>query len=115
MRISYASGPARVVYTGGTPQAGAPSTTVDLHDGWTVQGFGTPVTAGTLGDGNAVALLIVGCALSALLGLLVFVLGAGRPPAPAPEPKAPQAEAPRLRRLPSKTSTTPSPGCPTAR
>jgi len=96
VRISYASGPARVVYTGGTPQAGAPSTTVDLHDGWIVQGFGTPVTAGTLGDGNAVALLIVGCALSALLGLLVFVLGAGRPPAPAPVPKAPEPEDPEV-------------------
>jgi diguanylate cyclase (GGDEF)-like protein len=86
VRISYSSGAARVVYTGGLPQAAAPSTTIDLHDGWIVQGFGTPVAAGTLSDDNALALLIVGCALSALLGLLVFVLGAGRPPAPATEP-----------------------------
>ncbi len=116
VRISYSSGAARVVYTGGLPQAAAPSTTIDLHDGWTVQGFGTPVPAGTLSDGNALALLIVGCALSALLGLLVFVLGAGRPPAPARRPYACRRRRSATRpSLPPRTSTTPSPGCPTAR
>ncbi len=100
VRVSYSNGPARVVYTGGTPQPGAPSTTAKLHDGWTVQGFGTPVTAGTLNDGNALALLILGGVLSALLGMLVFVLGTGRPPAAvaaeashAPDEEAPEAPA----------------------
>ncbi len=97
VRLSYASSSATVVYNGGTPQPGAPSTTIDLHNGWTVQGFGTPVAAGSLTDGNALALLIVGCVLSALLGVLVLLLGDGRPPAPAPtprrvsQPKAPAA------------------------
>jgi diguanylate cyclase (GGDEF)-like protein len=95
VRVSYSNGPARVVYTGGTPQPGAPSTTANLRDGWTVQGFGTPVTTGTLNDGNALALLILGAVLSALLGMLVFVLGTGRPPAEvaAQAPDAPDEEA----------------------
>jgi diguanylate cyclase (GGDEF)-like protein len=79
VRVSYSNGPARVVYTGGTPQPGAPSTTTNLRDGWTVQGFGTAVSTGMLSDGNALALLILGGVLSALLGMLVFVLGTGRP------------------------------------
>jgi diguanylate cyclase (GGDEF)-like protein len=100
VRVSYSSGPARVVYTGGTPQPGAPSTTTNLHDGWTVQGFGTPVTTGTLNDGNALALLILGGMLSVLLGMLVFVLGTGRPPG------AVAAEAPKA--TPQQTPETPA-------
>ncbi len=81
--------------TAAAPQPGAPSTTIDLHNGWTVQGFGTPVAAGSLSDGNALALLIVGCVLSALLGLLVLILGDGRPPSSAPaQPRAPKTKAP---------------------
>jgi diguanylate cyclase (GGDEF)-like protein len=102
VRLSYASGSASVVYNGGTMQPGVPSTTIDLHDGWTVQGFGTPVTAGTLNDGNALALLIVGCALSALLGLLVLVLGDGRPAAPVPAPKTPKAKPPAAPAAPAE-------------
>jgi diguanylate cyclase (GGDEF)-like protein len=98
VRVSYSNGPARVVYTGGTPQPGAPSTTANLRDGWTVQGFGTPVTTGTLNDGNALALLILGAVLSALLGMLVFVLGTGRPAAAvaAEAVDAPDDEAPEI-------------------
>ncbi len=95
VRLSYASSSANVVYNGGSAQPGAPSTTIDLHNGWTVQGFGTPVAAGSLSDGNALALLVVGCVLSALLGLLVLILGDGRPPSSAPaQPRTPKTKAP---------------------
>ncbi|HEV3034096.1 MAG TPA: EAL domain-containing protein [Solirubrobacteraceae bacterium] len=78
--LTYHSGSTRLAFAGGTPQAGAQSTTIALHNGWTVQSF-TGVPANTvLGDGDALALLIVGCVLSALLGVLVFLLGGGRAP-----------------------------------
>lgn len=102
VRLSYASSSATVVYNGGTAQPGSPSTTIDVHNGWTVEGFGTPVSAGSLTDGNALALLIVGCVLSALLGVLVLILGDGRPSAPEPaprrvsQPEAPEAPAEEL-------------------
>jgi diguanylate cyclase (GGDEF)-like protein len=78
--LTYHSGSTRLAFAGGTPQAGAQSTTIALHNGWTVQSF-TGVPANTvLDDGDALALLIVGCVLSALLGVLVFLLGGGRAP-----------------------------------
>ncbi len=78
--LTYHSGSTQLAFAGGAPQAGAQSTTIALHNGWTVQSF-TGVPANTvLGDGDALALLIVGCVLSALLGVLVFVLGGGRAP-----------------------------------
>jgi diguanylate cyclase (GGDEF)-like protein len=78
----------------GTPPAGAQSTTLELHNGWTVQSFAVASAAGVLNDGGALALLIVGCVLSALLGLLVFVLGSGRGPARTPAPAAKTREVP---------------------
>ncbi len=50
------------------PQPGAQSTTIELHNGWTVQSFAAASGTGVLSDGSALALLIVGCLLSALLG-----------------------------------------------
>jgi diguanylate cyclase (GGDEF)-like protein len=73
-----------LLLAGGTRQPGAQTATVGLHDGWTVTSFGPALTTGVLGDGDAVALLIGGILLSALLGLLAFVLGTRRPPAPVP-------------------------------
>jgi len=85
-----------LLFTSGTPQAAAQSTTASLHDGWTVTSFGAPAGAGVLTDGDSLALLLAGILLSALLGLLVFALGTRHPPAPAltpapappPKPKA---------------------------
>jgi len=81
-RLRYKTGASNLVFASGTPQPGAQSTTTDLHNGWTMKTFGpSPAGSGVLTNGNSLALLIVGILLSALLGLLVFVLGGGRSPA----------------------------------
>jgi len=79
VRLRYKSGSSNVVFKSGIPQPGAQSRAINLHNGWTVRTFGpSPAGADVLTDGNALALLIGGCLLSVLLGLLVFVLGTGR-------------------------------------
>jgi len=80
VRLSYRTSSANLAFAGGTPQPGAQSTTIELHNGWTVQSFAAASGTGVLSDGSALALLIVGCVLSALLGLLIFLLGGGRTP-----------------------------------
>jgi diguanylate cyclase (GGDEF)-like protein len=84
VRARYRIGSSSVVFTSGTPQSGAQSIATNLHNGWTVRSFGPAAGAGLLTDGYALALLIGGCLLSVLLGLLVFVLGGGRARVPAP-------------------------------
>ncbi len=84
LRLRYKTSSSNVAFASGAPQPGAQSNSVDLHNGWTVRTFGpTPAGADVLTDGDALALLIVGSLLSVLLGLLVFILGAGRPAASA--------------------------------
>jgi diguanylate cyclase (GGDEF)-like protein len=115
LSLAFHSSSANVTFLGRTPQRGAPVTTTALHNGWTVQSFGAPVNGAVSTDGNSLALLIVGCVLSALFGAFVFVLGAGRGAAPgtatvAPSPREsqPQAQAPveelydKLTGLPSR-------------
>ena len=82
-----------LVFTGGTPAAGAQSTTIGLHDGWTVTSFTAATGPSVLGDEDALALLVAGTLLSALLGLLVFSLGSPRPSAKATAPPQPPTEA----------------------
>jgi diguanylate cyclase (GGDEF)-like protein len=97
VRLGYRTRSASFEFASGTPRSGAQSTTVELHNGWTVQSFAAVPSASVLSDGDALALLIVGCVLSALLGLLVFVLGGGRGPVAvrAPQPrKTPTETAP---------------------
>ncbi len=86
VRVRYRAGRSNVVFASGAPQSGAQSVTTDLHDGWTVRSFAPAAVASVLADGHAVALLIAGCVLSALVGLLVFFLGAGRAPELVPTP-----------------------------
>jgi diguanylate cyclase (GGDEF)-like protein len=78
--LSYRTRSANLRFASGTPQPGAQSATIDLHNGWTAKSFAAVRGTSVLSDGSALALLIVGCVLSALLGLLVFVLGGGRGP-----------------------------------
>jgi diguanylate cyclase (GGDEF)-like protein len=96
VHLRYRAGSSNVVFTSGASQPGAQSSTTNLHNGWTVRSLGpAPAGAGVLTDGNAVAVLIAGILLSALLGLLVFVLGGPRAQARAPRPKTrelPQAD-----------------------
>lgn len=67
-----------VVFTSGEAPRGAQSATTDLHNGWTVETFGTVTPGGVLGNGSSLALLLTGMALSVLLATLVLVLGTGR-------------------------------------
>jgi diguanylate cyclase (GGDEF)-like protein len=76
----------------GSPQAGAQTTTIGLHDGWAVTSFGPTIATSVFADGDALALLIGGILLSGLLGLLVFVFGT----------RSPQASAPEIRELPAE-------------
>jgi diguanylate cyclase (GGDEF)-like protein len=95
VQMAFHSSTASAAFAGGSVAPGVPSTSVDVHDGWTVRGFGAAVSTGVVNDGGALALLIVGCVLSALLALLVLVLGGGRPagaPARAPQPRETPAE-----------------------
>jgi len=84
LRIRHSGGSPAVTFTGGTPHVGDHSRITKLHNGWSVRTFEPAAAgAGTLEDNSALALLIAGSLLSVLLGLLVFILGAGqtRPPA----------------------------------
>jgi diguanylate cyclase (GGDEF)-like protein len=84
VRVRYRAGSTNAVFAAGAPPSGAQSTTIALHDGWSVRSFAAPVGAGVFADGSALVVLIGGILLSALLGLLVFLIGIRRRPAPQP-------------------------------
>jgi diguanylate cyclase (GGDEF)-like protein len=94
--IAYRTGSANLAFASGTAQPGSQSTTLTLHNGWTVQSFAAVAGTGVLSDAPALALLIVGCVLSAMLGVLIFVLGGGRTPllVRVRVPQAPASSAP---------------------
>ncbi|HMD56442.1 MAG TPA: EAL domain-containing protein [Solirubrobacteraceae bacterium] len=93
VRLSYKRGTSNATFALGTPQTGAPSATTSLHEGWTVESFGAPVSSDVLSDPEARGLLIAGCLLSLLLGVLIYVLGSGRPGGAAPRrPGAPRGQ-----------------------
>jgi diguanylate cyclase (GGDEF)-like protein len=77
-RLRYQAGATSVVFTSGTPAAGAQSTTSNLQGNWSLESFLPLGSSGVAGDGRALALLIGGCALSLLLGLLIALLGLAR-------------------------------------
>jgi hypothetical protein len=80
VRLRYGAGSATsVAFTGGAPRPDAQSATLALHNGWTARTFGAPADASVTADGKALGLLIGGTLLSALLGMLIFIVGAGRP------------------------------------
>jgi diguanylate cyclase (GGDEF)-like protein len=81
-----------VLFSSGAPQAGAQSATVNLHNGWSVTSFAAPASADVFSDGTALAVLIGGILLSALLGLIVFLLGS---------PRSSSTPAPKTRTVPN--------------
>ncbi len=85
VRLRYRTGPVSVAFTEGTSQRDAQSMATNLQNGWAVRSFGGPAGGGVFTDGDALALLIGGIVVSALIGLLVFVLGTARPQAPVLE------------------------------
>jgi diguanylate cyclase (GGDEF)-like protein len=106
-RLRYRAGSANIVFSSGTPQTGAQSLATSLHGGWTLRSFGPAVAAGVFADGHAVAVLIAGCVLSVLAGLLVFFLGSG--PARVLAPASPSAP---VRKVPHEDLYDPLTGLP---
>jgi diguanylate cyclase (GGDEF)-like protein len=80
LRITYNAGNANYNFSYNATRPGAQSTTIVLHNGWTVQSSTAVPATSVLDDSSALALLIVGCVLSVLLGLLVFLIGGGGVP-----------------------------------
>jgi PAS domain S-box-containing protein len=68
--FSYQGGSSNASFHAGKAPGGAQSTTIDLHNGWTVQTAGGGRVGGILGDWNALAVLMSGIVLSLLLALL---------------------------------------------
>ena len=78
VRFRYGAGASHVTFTSGTAAAPTQSTTIDLHNGWTVQSSTAAVRSGLGDDWQALALLVGGSLLSLLFGALVLVLATGR-------------------------------------
>lgn len=76
--FGYGAPGAHVSFASGSAPRDAQTTTISLHNGWTLESFSGETVSGTLADGHAFVLLAGGILLSALLGLLVLVLGTGR-------------------------------------
>jgi diguanylate cyclase (GGDEF)-like protein len=76
--LQYGGPSSRVEFSAGSRSPRAQRAITNLDNGWTVETFGPAINTGVLSDEGAIRLLVVGCMLSALLGILVFVLGTGR-------------------------------------
>ena len=74
----YADGTSTANFTAGSAASGAQTVMDNLHNGWTVETFGSVQSGGLFSNPNARATLLAGIALSLLLGALVLVLGTGR-------------------------------------
>jgi diguanylate cyclase (GGDEF)-like protein len=85
-RLRHRAGSSRVTFTSGTPAGGAQSTTTNLQNGWSLKSFLPLGATGVAADGRALGLLIGGCLLSVLLGLLIALLGFARGGRPAVRP-----------------------------
>ena len=78
VKFSYDSLQSHVTFDSGHAPPGAQSSKIDLHNGWTVQSYGTAAVGGVFGDPPALTMLIGGVLLSIVFGLLLLVLGTGR-------------------------------------
>jgi diguanylate cyclase (GGDEF)-like protein len=76
--LRYGTGTSPIVFHGGVIANGATSAIVSLHNGWTVETFGSVKDGDVFSDANAFTLLLVGIALSLLLGVVIYLLGTGR-------------------------------------
>ncbi len=74
----YNEAGSKIAFTSGPVPRAAQNTTIDLHNGWTVQTFTAAPSAAVFAHWNAIALLGGGLLLSFVLGLLVLVLATGR-------------------------------------
>jgi diguanylate cyclase (GGDEF)-like protein len=72
------TGNSKVTFTGGSAPAHAQSTSIDLHNGWHVEVLAAANGGSLLTDGNSSALLFGGILFTALLAVLIYVLGTSR-------------------------------------
>jgi diguanylate cyclase (GGDEF)-like protein len=78
VKFQFSSGGITGIFRAGAAPAGAHVRNVDLHNGWKVAIYGALDNGGIFSNVNALALLLVGLALSLLLGAMIWVLGTGR-------------------------------------
>jgi diguanylate cyclase (GGDEF)-like protein len=76
--FAYRSGSSDVSFRAGSAPRGARSVSTDLQNGWTVTTAAAVADGGVFANADSGGFLILGLALSVLLGVLVFVLGTGR-------------------------------------
>ncbi|HWX74833.1 MAG TPA: sensor domain-containing diguanylate cyclase, partial [Solirubrobacteraceae bacterium] len=80
VRVRHRSGSSSVVFALGSASPGSPTVSLNLGGGWSARATGPRVTSGVFGYASATWVLAGGCALSALLGVLVLALGGTRRP-----------------------------------
>ena len=76
--LRFGTGASAVSFESGRAPVNAQPMTINLHDGWRVRTLAPSISGSLFGDDDALALLLVGALLSALLGALIYVLGTGR-------------------------------------
>ena len=74
----YHSTSSNAVFRAGQAPSEAQSSTIVLHNGWTVETFGARADDGVFADGNALTVLLGGISVSVLLAALMLVLAQGR-------------------------------------
>jgi len=75
--LRYHDPTSAVTFRSGSPHGSARST-VDLHNGWTVETSGAIAAGGVLANADALTVLLAGIVVSVLLSALVLVLATGR-------------------------------------
>jgi diguanylate cyclase (GGDEF)-like protein len=76
--LRYGGGTSKVAFTDAKVPAGSQHITISLHNGWYVETYASATGEGLFDNAGALGLLVVGIALSLLLGLLMFILGTSR-------------------------------------
>jgi diguanylate cyclase (GGDEF)-like protein len=76
--FQFRDGGVATTFRAGATRTGATSRTVNLHNGWTVKTYGFVNSSSIYLNGNALALLLIGLALSLLIGFTLYTLGTGR-------------------------------------
>jgi diguanylate cyclase (GGDEF)-like protein len=76
--LKFGSDAGSLLFRSGHAPASAQATSLDLHDGWTVETLAISSSGDLFSNNDALWLLATGLLLSGLLGALIYVLGTGR-------------------------------------
>ncbi len=76
--LRYDSGASDIVFRSGPERHQGLTTTINLHNGWSVRTAAPAPAAGILGDSRALTLLIGGILLSLMFAALMYIQGTGR-------------------------------------